>query len=151
MHQFECCLAKDAFSTEKAEILKGWDERKRRLIKLGAKGGLGYVDPDIVPLCDALNQLPGVCTLQSCAGHSAEDSDGAIYPGELWLRLGPGIKGRFEAAARQLAANTLIDRVGKIYWEDGKETVTVIFKGNESGHLAQSSVVLLKFFEKLHI
>ena len=149
MHQFERCLAKDAFSVEKAEILEGWDERKRTLIAR-AKGGLGYVDPDIVPLCDALNRLPGVCTLQSCAGHSAKDSDGLIYPGELWLRLSPEIMCRFEAVAQQLAAKTLIDRVGKIYWEDGKETVTVAFKGNESGHLAQSGVILLKFFEKLH-
>ena len=141
----------DDYAVEKAEILEGWEERKRTLINPEAKGGLGYVDPDIVPLCDALNQLPGVCTLQSCAGHSAEDSDGPIYPGELWLRLGPGIKGRFEAVVRQLAANTSIDRVGKIYWEDGKETVTITFKGNELGHLAESSAVVLKFFEKLYI
>lgn len=143
-------IAKDAFSLEKAEIIERWDERKRTLAAPGVKGGLGYVDPDIVPLCDGLNRLPGVCTLQSCAGHSAEGSDGPVYPGKLWLRLGPEIRGRFEAASRELAADALVERVGKIYWEDGKETVTLTFKGNESGYLAESSGVILKFFEKLH-
>lgn len=140
------------FATEKAEILKGWEERKRTLVRPEAKGGLGYVDPDIVPLCDALNRLPGICTLQSCAGHSIADSevDGLIYPGHLWLRLGPGVRDNFEATAQCLASKALIERVEKIYWADGKETVAVIFKGNESDHLAESSAVILKFFEKLH-
>ena len=149
MHQFECCPTKDAFSLEKAKILEGWEERKRTLIRPGAKGGLGYVDPDIVSLCDALNRLPGVYTLQSCTGHSTKDSDGPIYPGTLWLRLNQRMTHRFEEQVHRLAAEPVIDRVGKIYWEDGKETVTINFKGNETGLLAESSFVMLDFFRAL--
>ena len=149
MRQFEYCSANDTFSTEKAEILEGWDERKRTLISPGTKGGLGYVDPDIVPLCDALNRLPGVCTLQSCAGHSAKDSDGPIYPGRLWLRLNQRMMHHFEEQAHRLAAEPVIDRVGKIYWEDGKKTVAIDFKGNETGLLAESGSAVLDFFRAL--
>jgi len=27
------------------------------------------MDPEIVPLADALNRLPGICTIASCSGH----------------------------------------------------------------------------------
>jgi hypothetical protein len=138
------------FSVEKAEILEGWEERKRTSIRPGAKGGRGYVDPRIVPLCDALNNLDGLCTLQSCAGHPAAESDGPVYPGCLWLRLNQRMARRFEEQAHRLAAEPVIERVGKIYWEDGKETVTIDFKGDEAGLLTESSTVILKFFEKLH-
>ncbi len=149
VHQFECCPTKDAFSIEKAEILEGWAEYKRTFTRPGAKGGFGYVDPDIVPLCDALNLLPGVCTMQSCAGHSSKDSDGPIYSGTLWLRLNQRMTYRFEEQAHRLATEPVIDRVGKIYWKDGKETVTVTFKGNESGLLAESGSAVLGFFRAL--
>ena len=136
--------------SEKCAILKGWEERKRTLMRqAGFKGGYGYVDPEIVQLCDALNRLPGVCTLQSCAGHSARDSDGPIYPGKLWLRLNQRMTHRFEEQAHELAADPVIDSVGKIYWQDGKETVTIDFKGNETGLLAESSSAVLDFFRAL--
>ena len=142
--------AQDAFSIEKAGILESWDERKKTLMRQhGAKGGYGYVDPEIVPLCDALNKLTGVCTLQSCAGHSATESDGPIYPGQLWLRLNQRMAQRFEEHAHRLAAAPAIDRVGKIYWENGKETVTIDFKGDETGLLAESSSTVLGFFSAL--
>ena len=151
MPQFENGPAKDAFSREKAEILEGWEESKRTLMRWpGVKGGYGYVDADIVPLCDALNRLPGICTLQSCAGHPAGELGGYVSPGHLWLQLDQRMARRFEEQAHQLAAEPVIERVEKIYWEDGKETVTVHFKGNESGRLAESSTAILKFFEKLH-
>ena len=134
---------------EKTETLASWEEYKRAFIRPGAKGGRGYVDPDIVPLCDALNRLPGVCTLQSCTGHSANDSDGPVYSGVMWLRLNQRMTHRFEEQAHRLAAEQVIDRVGKIYCEDGKETVTIEFKGNETGLLAESVSVVLGFFRAL--
>lgn len=138
------------FNDEKVSALKRWEEYKQTLMRpVGAKGGRGYVDPEIVPLCDALNQLDGIYTLQSCAGHSVEESDGAIYSGELWLRFDKKIRARFEIQAHCLSAEPMITRVGKIYWEDGKETVTISFKGNESNLLIKSSAVVLTFFKRL--
>jgi hypothetical protein len=135
------------FLAEKKAELKSWEALKRDF--MGGLGGRGYVDPDVVPLVDRLNRLDGVYTLQSCAGHSKEDADGANYSGVIWLRLAPEMTRRFENAAQRLAADPRIERVGKIYWEDGKETVTISFKGNESGLLAESSAIISRFFEAL--
>ena len=138
---------------EKKDILDGWEDRQTTLMRPAtASGGRGFVDAEIVPLCNALNQLPGVCTLQSCAGHAANDSDGAEYSGELWLRLDYAMSCRFEKAVHQLASNPLIERVGKIYWGDGKETITIKFQGNEAGwnKLRESGAAILAFFSKIH-
>ena len=137
------------FFEEKASRLAEWNDRKRTLMRPSSRGGLGYVDPEIVPLCDALNNFKGVCTLQSCAGHPADKANGAAYSGNLWLRLESRIARQFETKAQQLASESLIERLGKIYWEDGRETITVAFKGNESGCLNESSAVILRFFAAL--
>jgi hypothetical protein len=133
---------------EKQSILTSWEDRKKTLVNPSG-GGRGYVDPDIVPLCDALNRLDGVCTLQSCSGHSADQADGILYSGLIWLRLGSEMGRRFDATAHQLASHPVIERVGKIYWEDGKETITIAFRGNEAGLLAVSAKVILTYFETL--
>lgn len=135
---------------EKQAILAEWRDRKKLLMRpSGMLGGRGFVDPEIVPLCDALNRLDGICTLQSCAGHHCDGIDDHVYPGRLWLRLSQHMTHRFEIEVRQLAELPAIDRVGKIYWKDGKETVTIEFKGIEAGLLAESSAVILDFFRKL--
>ena len=30
------------------------------------------IDPEVVPLCDALNAFPGVATCESCSGHESD-------------------------------------------------------------------------------
>ena len=49
---------------EKAKILTVWREQQQT----GAAGH-GDPDPDMIPWCEKLNALPGVCTVQSCSGH----------------------------------------------------------------------------------
>jgi len=137
-------------AAEKRAILDEWLEYKQTFMRrCGHKGGRGFVDPEIVPLCDALNQLDGVCTLQSCAGHAFDERGGLINPGRLWLWLDRDMARSFERRAHQLAAVPEVDRVGKIYWKDGKETVTIDFKGDEAGLLAESSSAILDFFRNL--
>lgn len=35
---------------------------------------IGYIEPKILPVCDALNAIPGVRTLWSCDGHATRPS-----------------------------------------------------------------------------
>lgn len=117
----------------------------------GARGGgYGYIDQEILPLCDALNALPGVLTMQSCCGHG----DGEyIHYGQLWLRLSEYVAGQFERKVGGLLASPYVRHVQKLYsYQSQKaphEIVDIQFYGYESGQFRQSADVILKFFELL--
>jgi len=71
------------------------------------------------------------------------------YPGCLWLRLDRRTSEAFEKHASVLAGMREIDRVSKIYNEDGKEVVAIEFAGNERNLLAESERRIVRFFEQL--
>lgn len=48
--------------------MKGLEVAKAQ-IQNGADGYDGYMDKECVAICDALNALPGVETIESCCGH----------------------------------------------------------------------------------
>lgn len=54
--------------------------------------GRGYygrrMDPEVVKLCDALNSLPSVKTVESCCGHGER-------PFAIWLRIDSSVALRF--------------------------------------------------------
>lgn len=132
---------------EKRRILAQWSAEQRHAIGRDGLGGEGWPDRDVLPLCEVLNSLPGVCTVQSCAGHGRPGW--VDYPGCLWLRLDRRTSEAFEKHASVLAGMREIDRVSKIYNEDGKEVVAIEFAGNERNLLAESQRRIVRFFEQL--
>ena len=116
-------------------------------LRLSAGTKSGDPDPDIYPLCDRLNALPGVCTLQSCAGHR---NGNVLDSGHLWLWLDRRTAERFDRNAWALAAFPTIERVARFYSPSGQEITVIEFQGNERGALATSADVIRLFFESLY-
>ncbi len=107
----------------------------------------GHADPDIYPLCDRLNALHGVCTIQSCAGHILDD--GFMRSGHLWLWLDPATAGKFDRQAWTLAAMPAIQRVARLYLASGQEITCIEFAGNERAMLKDSADAIASFFASL--
>ena len=127
-------LTEDAKQT----ILREWQETRATI-----KAGPGCPDPGIVPWCDKINSLPGICTLQSCQGHRHDD---AIEPGHLWLWLSEAAADRFDRAATYLATErAVIERVSWHYLDDGKKIASVTFRGNERDALEISAATIFGF------
>jgi hypothetical protein len=123
------------------------DHRETLITPLDDRGGRGFPDTDIVPWCDRLNAMPGVCTLQSCAGHRR---DGYLTSGHLWLWLAPDVCEAFRRRAFELARlSPPIERVTTRYAAWGQEIACVEFAGNERDRLAESMRVILAFFSDL--
>ena len=137
---------------EKERILTQWEEAKTKPRPSSAQGDQGWPDPDIFELCDALNRLPGVCTLQSCAGHGKQRGD-ELYvhlSGHLMLWLDETTSRAFDVTAFELARRyDLMEQVSRVYTSWGEETVRLEFAGNERGLLAGSSALILDFFTRL--
>lgn len=137
-------------SQEKAHILAEWQKALSSPYPRDDAGGRGWPDPDVIPLCDALNRLPGVCTVQSCAGHGCAEKGYVDSPGQLWLRLDEHASRRFKAEVFGLAtAKGLIERVCTLYTEDGKEITVIEFYGNERDLLPKSAKLIVSFFERI--
>jgi hypothetical protein len=118
----------------------------------GQGGGCGYPDPDIFPLTDALNALPGVLTDQSCAGHlhpGEEPGEDALWSGQLWLRLSEPMMARFTEHAYQLLESPTVERCTRIFHQDIGDVADIVFLGNERGKLAESAAAILAFFTEL--
>ena len=131
----------------KAQELALWQATKATPRPPGDLAGRGYPDPEIVPLVDALNELPGLCTLQSCSGHPEGSREPG--PGHLWLWLDRETSAAFDERAFELAKLSVVDSVSKLYQQWGQEVTVIVFRGSDSGLLADSMRELLKFFEKL--
>lgn len=107
----------------------------------GAVLAEGYRDLDegLRPWLDRINALPGLVTLQSCAGHK----DGPYFhSGRLWVRLTQEATSRFEEVAMELAAHDCIEDVGRHYKNWGQEVVEITFQGAEKGRLQESQQVI---------
>ena len=140
-------MARYLTAGEKTRRLAEWESLRSQPLPDGDCGGRGYPDPDIFPLCDYLNALPGVCTLQSCAGHRSRE--GLISSAHLWLKLDRTSARRFKKNAFVLAGDDHIERLGLSYMPDEGEVVEIIFKGNERGMLVDSALPIASFFEDI--
>ena len=130
-----------------------------RFVRERAKGGLA--DKAMVPYCDALNDLPGVCTLQSCAGHRpGEISAGApvgtrdqqtARTAHLWLWLDERTADTFYYSAWRLSEHPCMEHVAIRFQPYGQQLVELIFHGNDCGpgHLNSSMQVILKFLREI--
>ncbi len=128
-------------------------EKRRTLVEwrrahASAGEGPGFPDPDMVAWCAKLNAIPGICTVQSCAGHGRPGS--VDSSGHMWLRLSAPMSAAFDAHALRLAASTdLIEHVTRVYTPWGKEVATITFAGNERGLLADSMQLIVSFLRSL--
>ena len=126
----------------KRDILAEWKRTKARW-RSGDMSGTGEPDADIVPWCDRLNELPGICTVQSCAGHS----DGStVQSAHLWIWLSRDVAERFNHKAFLLLRDRdAIDWISRHYLHDGKEIASITFFGNERGSLEKSIRLIYGF------
>lgn len=60
------------------------------------------MDPEVIDLCDAINSLPGLETIESCCGHGAS-------PFSIWFRVKDSKEGLF----------FLTRCIDRRYWENG--------------------------------
>ncbi len=105
---------------DKARIVADWEHTKERWRK-GIINGAGEPDADIIPWCDRLNELPGVCTLQSCVGHETS--------GHLWLWLDEQRSREFDRWGYVLARMEGIETVNRKYGSWGQEITAIEFDG----------------------
>ncbi len=109
-----------------------------------ARGGEGWIDPEVLPLVDALNAIPGVCTIQSCSGHARESY---VTDGQLWLRLDESTTRAVDARIGELLAHDVIHRVTRQYaFHNGSEPhefLDIRFTGER---VADVQRVLVAFF-----
>ena len=135
-------------NADKEFVLVSWSEAKIQPVPEGDYGGVGYPDPDIVPWCDRINALPGVCTLQSCAGHVRQG--GERDAGHLWLWLSRPMAGAFDSHAHRLARHvSYIEDVTRRYTSWGQEVTVITFAGNERDRLPPSLRLILAFLRTL--
>ena len=128
--------------SEKVRIIRDW-EKKLSKSDYSSRGDTGLPDRDIIHWCQAINRLSGVCTLQSCAGHS--DPNGYVSAGHLWLRFSTDVSDRFHRSAMDLASQPGMERVSVLFSGWGQEIAELIFQGNERGHLEESASTILAF------
>lgn len=136
-------------------VLDEWARKRAEMPHTGpGDGGHGLPDPEVFPWCDALNEIPGVCTLQSCAGHVVEAADGSgpyRYPGEFWVWLDQPMSAAFDRHALQLAAKRPhIEKVTKLYGDWGQEVVSIIFAGDALHFSEDAMRLIVGFFRWLH-
>jgi hypothetical protein len=113
-------------------------------------GGRGFVDPDMIPWCEKLNAIPGVCTIQSCSGHGSARTGYVESCGKIWLLLDPSMSWAFDRQAFRLASHDdLIEQVARIYAPWGKEIASIAFAGNERDSLYRSMRLIVAFLRSL--
>ena len=126
----------------KQYVLAEWGCTKR-CWRAGDLQGTGEPDADVVPWCDRINELPGICTLQSCAGH---DQGGTIQSAHLWIWMSATVAERFNRNAFLMYRNRdAIDSLSRHYLRDGKEIASITFFGNERDRLEESLMFVFGF------
>jgi hypothetical protein len=140
---------------EKVHHLAEWAEKRTTMPHTTVEtGGHGLPDAEVFTLTDALNALPGVCTVQSCAGHrlrSVIDGEEYRQPAGVWLRLGPEAFACFMEQAPLLARTPGIEAV-RVLFSTGHigPVVEVDFRGNDcdTADLERSAATIVSFFAR---
>lgn len=112
----------------------------------------GSPDPEVFGLVDALNEIQGVCVVQSCSGHRQPErkAEGqAVRKGHLWLRLSGAMYRRFQQQAANLARVPVVDDVSVRFGRGEGPVIEVVFDGKECGRLSRSGAYLVSFFSGL--
>jgi len=106
--------------------------------------GRGFPDPETYALCDELNTIEGICTIQSCSGHRvAYAEDGTVmangevvgptlWAAQLWLRLSRPMRDLVIERGDMLKALPGIERV-QLMFADWGDTLDIVFDGLNAG------------------
>jgi hypothetical protein len=106
--------------------------------------GRGFPDPGVLSLVDALNNLDGACTLQSCAGHESSPDEGGS-DGRLWLWLDERRSEAFRRAASDLARHAAVWSTAIIWGRDGRrEIVEIVFRRGRAVELIVPLCAILR-------
>ncbi len=131
---------------EKDDVLARW---RQQCASATHDCGAGLPDPPIVPWCQKLNSIEGLCTIQSCSGHGP-DGQGYRSSGHLWLRLSAPMMQRYIEEGGDLAADKdHIERAGLFYDSAGAQVAFIEFRGAEQGKLDESAAAIYEFFRAL--
>jgi hypothetical protein len=146
-------------SLQKVQALQHWEFVKADYLREkdagmlpAVTGGLGYPDPEVFDICDRLNRIAGIVTLQSCSGHrQSVVDDVSLWSGQLWIGMTAWIRDRYVALAPGLAALPMIERVGLLFHHEVTDVADITFAGlNVSAEaLTESAGVIVGFFEHL--
>lgn len=131
----------------KRAVLREWAATIRALPPDPSEGDRGLPDPDMISWCAEINPLPGLCTLQSCAGHKGRYRTS----GHLWVWMDEERTRRFRERAPDLAVSPCIERVATLYQSDKSEIAAITFAGNDRDLLGESMNVVLAFFRSLAV
>ncbi len=131
--------------TEKVAELAYW---ARLIAERSSKDGPGNPDPEIIPWCEKINSIPGICTLQSCAGH-VYGKRGVRVSGHFWLWLSSEKAANFKQRAFELARVAAIEKISTIYQPWGQEIALVEFRGIPDGQLESSGRAITTFLASL--
>ncbi|KKN68883.1 hypothetical protein LCGC14_0446690 [marine sediment metagenome] len=116
-------------------------------------GGMGYPDDRIIPLCAAINDLKGICTLQSCAGHQRSDEQHWSAPANLWLWFGQHKFNMFVQHATRLVEDAAIDRIDLLYgrYNDRRVIASITFSGDDQNTVTLdcAAKIIYHFLEHL--
>lgn len=112
----------------KEHELKLWRDTVRTAPRTGPllPGGSGGVDAEIVPYCTRINNVPGVVTLQSCAGHLQDRTHHTA--GQLWIAFSKPMAHAAYIGLPVLALHPRVDRLSFI-WVGGREIFDITFDG----------------------
>ena len=129
---------------EKGRVLAAWDKHRQDYPN---DDMYGRPDPTMNPWCDAINALPGVCTVQACSGHRRDI--GGTSGGCLWLRLDEPASNRLDSLAFELAQQPGIECVYRLYASWGEGIVDISFQGEEHGCLDATMKTIVEFLWKI--
>lgn len=127
-------MAADGFaglSLERSEMAKA----KRQKTPFGGKDGQypSDMDKDMIPICDALNSLPGVRTFFCCSGH------GRGYEGEFYICMGcsstPSMKRILRAFDHEVNDSSYNVEVDHLFWPLEDDEVCVRVSNPQVDHL----------------
>jgi hypothetical protein len=109
----------------------------------------GTPDTEIIGFTDLVNAIPGVCTIQSCAGHlsfEAKAEERLVSPAHVWLRVTEPIHKVILETAPDLVSHDLIEEVNLRFGRcDEGPIVEIIFAGRERGMLDVSAELIVAF------
>lgn len=107
------------------------------------------LDPWIVPWLERLNAIPGVETLQSCAGHEygetrAASGETSETDGVLWFRATSLFQDQHLVL---LSAVRGVDAVAKLYGREEFPVVEILFRRRERERVLRTVTQLLAFWQ----
>lgn len=103
------------------------------------EGADGWLDRDVLALCERLNALAGVCTVQSCSGHPMSGR-GPLLAGQVWIRLGDWLAAMFfdSDIVQDLASKEYIYKVARVYLPHGPEVLWIVFQADTADTFARA-------------